>query len=242
MGNCERCKDICDENELNTKSDQINNTLDISNKESLIKCTYEIKDFNETQIINYRGKVDINEDIKAKIKILNNNQRENLIFKKIFNQLGLNIIYFVIEEKLNDMSFMFNNCKSLKKIEFISPKTEEVTNMSSMFQNCEELEYIDLSNFNTNNVTTMESMFNNCLRLKQIKGISKINTNLVTNMEGMFQNCEELEYLDLSNFNTANVNNMACFFNECHKLKKIKGIDNFDTSKVTDYGRYISKL
>ena len=38
----------------------------------------------------------------------------------------------------------------------------------------------------------------------------------------MFQLCNELEYLDLSNFNTSNVTDMEGMFNECHKLKEKK--------------------
>ena len=53
-------------------------------------------------------------------------------------------------------------------------------------------------------------------------------------MNSMFQECYELEYLDLTNFNTANVTNMKCMFNECHKLKEIKGINKFNTDKVTN--------
>ena len=48
----------------------------------------------------------------------------------------------------------------------------------------------------------------------------------------MFQECYELEYLDLSNFNTHNVTDMECMFNQCHKLKEIKGINNFDLTNV----------
>ena len=36
-------------------------------------------------------------------------------------------------------------------------------------------------------------------------------------MNGMFQGCNELEYLDLSNFNIFNVDNMEGMFNLCHK-------------------------
>jgi surface protein len=45
----------------------------------------------------------------------------------------------------------------------------------------------------------------------------------------MFQGCKELEYLDLSNFNTINVTDMGWMFCNCHKLKEIKGINNFIT-------------
>ena len=53
-------------------------------------------------------------------------------------------------------------------------------------------------------------------------------------MTGIFQECNELEYLDLSNFNTSNVNDMSFMFNKCIKLKQIKGINNFNISKVTN--------
>ena len=45
----------------------------------------------------------------------------------------------------------------------------------------------------------------------------------------MFEDCNELEYLDLTNFNTSKVTDMAFMFNECYKLKEIKGINNFET-------------
>ena len=56
----------------------------------------------------------------------------------------------------------------------------------------------------------------------------------VTNMTGMFQECKELEYLDLSNFDTSNVTDMAWMFNQCNKLKEIKGLNKFKTHKVTN--------
>ena len=97
------------------------------------RCTYEIKNYADTQIINDRDKEDlynINAEIRAKIKILNGKKKEPLIFKKRFNKLGLNTIDFIIEGKLTNTSFMFNNCSSLKKIEFLSFDTSQVVNMS----------------------------------------------------------------------------------------------------------------
>ena len=50
------------------------------------RCTYDVKNYNETQIINDRCYVNnrevINEEIKSKIKILNNTKKEE--FRKIF--------------------------------------------------------------------------------------------------------------------------------------------------------------
>ena len=53
-------------------------------------------------------------------------------------------------------------------------------------------------------------------------------------MQSMFEECNELEYLDLSNFDTSNVTKMNHMFNKCHKLKKIKRINKIITKNVTD--------
>ena len=77
-------------------------------------------------------------------------------------------------------------------------------------------------------------MFDGCCKLKLIIGINNFNTINVTTMKGMFKNCNELENLDLSGFNTSNVTNMERMFKKCCKLKKIKGINNFDIKKVSN--------
>ena len=81
--------------------------------------------------------------------------------------------------------------------------------MSGMFQACYMIEYLDLSNFNTSNVTNMSLMFGGCYKLKEIKRINNFITSKVNNISSMFQECNELDYLDLSNFNTSNVNDMG---------------------------------
>ena len=62
----------------------------------------------------------------------------------------------------------------------------------------------------------------------------KTKRNKRTTLGGMFQNCSELEFLDISNFDTSNVTTMEFMFNGCHKLKEIKGINKFNTNKVTN--------
>ena len=52
---------------------------EINNKQSLIKCTYYIKDLKEThQIINNSYEGYINKDIESKVKIFNDNKKEKL--------------------------------------------------------------------------------------------------------------------------------------------------------------------
>ena len=148
-------KEVSDNNEGMNKLPQFSENI------AYIKCIYDIKDYNETQIINFRGESTINEEIELNVKIWNDEKAEKLIFKKKFSKLGINVIYFIIEENLTNMSFMFNKCTSLRKINFINFEKIQVTNLTAIFQLCEELEYLDLSNFNTSNVTDMGSMFNN---------------------------------------------------------------------------------
>ena len=219
----------------------------IINQISYIKCIYEINDYNENQIINNTDGIELNKEVESKIKILNNGKKENIIFKKKFDKIGMNTIYFIIEEKLNDMSFLFNNCSSLKEINFISFETDNANSMKAMFQSCNKLENLDLSNFNTSKVTNMSRMFCNCNKLKKIKGIENFNTSQVINMKEMFQSCNELEYLDLSNFNVLNVTDKESIFNECNKLKEVKGREKFsliqnntkqETKSSFTYDRY----
>ena len=185
-------------------------------KDQTIVCAYEVKEENkEIQIINDRDGNDINKEIETKIKILNDGLKENLIFKKKFNKTGINTIVFVVEEKMINMSFIFNQCSSLKEVKFNLSETSLITNMCGMFQGCNELVKIDFSKFDTSNVIDMSFMFNDCKKLKEIKGIENFNTINVTDMKAMFQNCYELENLDLSRFNTSNTVHMEAMFNEC---------------------------
>ena len=83
-----------------------------------------------------------------------------------------------------------------------------LNNACYLFGECKYLTILDLPNFDTSTVIDMRLMFNECYKLKEIKGIDKYITSKVTNMRAMFQECNELQYLDLSNFDTSNVIDM----------------------------------
>ena len=76
----------------------IKNLAEKENKKiSYIKCTYEVKEDKENQIINDRSENYVNEEVASKIKILNGDKKENLIFKKKFDHIGINNVIFIIE-------------------------------------------------------------------------------------------------------------------------------------------------
>ena len=74
--------------------------------------------------------------------------------------------------------------------------------MDSFFEDSPKLISLDFSNFNSSQVDSMRYMFSKCHKLKEINRLNKLITNKVTDMRGLFSECSELEYLDLSNFNT----------------------------------------
>jgi len=81
---------------------QINNGIDksVENKESELdnkisfRCSYDIKNDDDIQIINDQSDKKINEEIKSKIKILNHGKIEKLIFKK--NSIKLELIRLIL--------------------------------------------------------------------------------------------------------------------------------------------------
>ena len=115
---------------------------------------------------------------------------------------------------------MFNKCLKLKEIKGINNFiTIIVNNMKAMFNNCNELEYLDLSNFNTSKVTDMSYMFHKCLKLKEIKGIYNFRIAEMTDLTEMFDECNDLEFIDISKFNSFNSKLISQIINR----KLIKG-------------------
>jgi surface protein len=49
----------------------------------------------------------------------------------------------------------------------------------------------------------------------------------------MFSSCAELEYINLSHFDTSSLENMSYMFSACKYLRSVD-VSSFDTSKVTD--------
>ena len=137
---CTSEKDCLDSSKSRNQYDSEN----IKNESQItisFRCHYDIKYLFDTQIMNNKYIIgeDVNEEILKKIKILKDGQKEELTLTKIFESKGINTVDFIIEEKLNNMSYMFYKCESLKKIEFICIDTSNVTNMNSMFEDCREL-------------------------------------------------------------------------------------------------------
>ena len=87
--------------------------------------------------------------------------------------------------------------------------------LSGMFQSCPNVKKLDLSNWKVKIVHT---------------------TGTDTSIANMFNGCSSLKYLDLSGFDFSEMNaSMTYMFKDCSSLRGIKGIENFDVSKVTNF-------
>jgi len=232
-------------NNLATSFDSILD--DIKEKNNIINCIY-IPDIDVTKInLLYDYNEDVKdwdkEDKKVYLEAKNNISEENVDLyvndKKIQFDYKYEIkdsneikVKFKFKKLLNNISYMFYECKSLKSIDLSLFNTTNVNNMSGMFSGCSSLKSIDLSSFNTTNVNNMSDMFSYCSSLQSID-LSSFNINNVNNIENMFYECKSLQSIDLSSFNTSNVNNMSYMFSGCSSLKSID-LSSFNITNVNN--------
>ena len=155
--------------------------------------------------------------------------------------------------KVQNMSYMFNECESFELLVDISKwDTKEVKLMCNMFSNCLALESLkNIFKWNTENVTDMSYMFYNCISLKRISDFNcdtneygqnnKINdemkwdTSKVTNMSNIFNGCEDLEYLPekISKWDISKVKYMSYMFSNCKSLNSFPNeISNWNTENA----------
>ena len=89
-------------------------------------------------------------------------------------------------EKLEDLSFMFSECKKLKKIFSLDKFNPiNVKNTANMFYGCSSLITLDLTAFSGENVKNINEMFANCNNLTTINA-PKLSFNNVTEYNNCF--------------------------------------------------------
>lgn len=152
------------------------------------------------------------------------------LFYDCNNLTNIEGIKYLNTTHINDMSYMFQNCRSLKTLDLSGLNTDNITNMNCMFDNCDSLISINLGSINTQNVTSMTYMFSKCQSLKSID-LSNFNTEKVVSMSNMFAKCSNLVELNISGFDTKNVESTNAMFLNCNKLTSLD-LSSFNTAKV----------
>ena len=169
--------------------------------------------------------------------IINNEKYEyNQYF--IPTKIGKYNITLKLLFNIEDFSYMFKECKNIKRINFINFNNANIIKMNNMFEDCQELERINFFSFNTENVIDMSYLFYNCKNLKYIDLLS-FDTKNVTNMNYMFYGCESLNYIDLNYLNTHKVTDMSYMFSGCCKLKNLD-LSKFNSKNVSDMSNMFS--
>lgn len=113
---------------------------------------------------------------------------------------------------------------------FLFSKETETDAATYTLSNVTHFEGLD--KLSTTNVTSMKGLFYNMNNLEELD-VSNFDTSKVTNMNMLFRYCYKVKSLELSNFITDNVTNMAQMFDFMKELVEVD-VTSFDTSKVTD--------
>ena len=136
------------------------------------------------------------------------------------------------DNKIEDISMLFNGCRNLNEINLKYWKTNSVKDMSYLFSRCTSLTKIHgLNNISTTNVTNMCGLFNYCEKLaEKTLSLKNWSFDIVTDMSIMFQGCKELSSIDIGKGNSVKVEDMSGMFSRCEKLTSVP---NLKTDSVT---------
>ena len=129
--------------------------------------------------------------------------------------------------EIQDMSYMFSLCNTLKDLNVTGWNTSQVQDMSSMFYECSKLQDLNITGWNTSNVQSMGSMFSYCSQLKDLN-LSGWNTSKVESMSSMFSGCSRLEDLNITGWNTNSVQYMDNMFYDSKNLSKLTLSSDFE--------------
>ncbi|MDK7192064.1 BspA family leucine-rich repeat surface protein [Bifidobacterium sp. UMB1197] len=111
---------------------------------------------------------------------------------------------------------------------------DHLASMGRMFMNANKLEDIKaLENWDISNTNDIGRMFTGTTSLKEAN-LGKWKTSYVGNIIGLFENSGVKKITGLENWDTKNVWNMGKAFSNTTNLTQIPGIENWNTSGATD--------
>ena len=127
---------------------------------------YSTIEIELTLVSNIKEKENIFINLYPRLKpythIYLNNSKEESERNYITTEDKFRNVKIVIENIVKSLSFLFKECKCIKKIKFTKFCIKDINNMMSLFEDCSSLKEIDFSHFDTSNVTNMSCMFKNC--------------------------------------------------------------------------------
>ena len=225
-------------------------TTNVTSMEAMFQlCEFEnipwISGFNTQNLENIRAMFckctklktipDMSKWFNNKENILNN---MSMLFNGCKSLQEITIPKYWYLNRINDISYMFNCCRNLREIHGLKLNTQTIQNMCGLFNGCKMLTSITTSiQFNCQNVKDMSIMFQDCSSLVEISN-KFIQINKVENINGLFSGCKKLKtikYLVLNNME--NVNYMAGAFNQCESLENLPDLTKMNLTKVKNIKR-----
>ena len=227
---------------LESKIKKLENKINIIN-DIIIQKGYDINLIYECEnnsLENIFG-VDFVYNNKDNIE-LDINGKKNKLVSEYKLKKGENNIKLTIKNKLTNLSYMFNGCKSLKNIDELKYlNTSYCNDFSYMFNMCSKIEdFKVLENWNVSNGKNFSNMFSFSL-LSKLEGLKNWDISNGKDFSGMFYGCQHLHTLEgLENWNISNGNNFSCMFFGCSGISEIKELGNWDVSNGTNFSKMFS--
>ena len=205
---------------------------------------YEEKEIKDSKINTEKYNIKWQELINV-LLIKDYNKRPNIeeAYYKFIKKNEISLILKIDKNDINKQIYYLDNTKThshLKDIE-ISNKELYIYDEGNNFENNkaknikkffipkkEGIYTVKIKFYNS--INDCSYMFYDCSNINYID-LSSFDTDNVINMSYMFKGCRNLENIDLSSFNTDNVENMECMFYYCNKLNKLD-LSSFNTKKV----------
>ena len=127
-----------------------------------------------------------------------------------------------------DVSFLFNNCSSLKIVPQLNLNT--ATDASFLFTGCNSLEMIPILDVSSS--TSLESAFYGCYSLKKI---TQLDASSCTKFNEICYNCKALQSVSIITSNNVDSIKFYYTFRECNALQSV----SLDFSKMTTTDSYL---
>ena len=226
----------------NIKKKEEKKGLDANTKNKIV-IKYEIKNPNQNN-----RKVRILDEIFVKnnkdrlsVSINGNPSKEGLksYYINTKDKKELTVTLTEKEKAVVDMSYMLNNCKNLKSVNFEEWDTTNVTSMEAMLQ-LTPLKEIpkEFSKFVTPKLKNIRALFCKCVNITEIPDLTNIfnkndNINNITNISMLFNGCKNLLSINGNNWYGNKIHDMSYAFNRCEKLASIN-LGYISTNNVTN--------
>ena len=155
-------------------------------------------------------------------------------------------LFLIINNRYSDLISSKKINDDYLEVILVQKSDIKITNLSYMFQNCIHLDnfdkYKEHNLIDFNDVEDISYMFNKCTRIEELN-LSLFGTfEKAKSMKDTFSECTLLKkIIGMDKWNTKNVETMAGMFKECSELFNIEGIEKFNTQNIKDFSEMFCK-